>query len=142
MIDLLFSIFKGLFKEQLKVENYNAVLKYEKAKVTNHNQRSFPIGSKVMLQKEGPFPLIIGEVKEHHLNTELNKMYCVIEDSSGVKYEAVTNIIDWTSNRETFLKKLRWHQRLTTINTSCNYSDEDAEKIEKEFSLQEKEFFY
>ena len=131
MIKFLFDFFTPLFKEELDEFRYQCILENDRAQEQIFYQVNFPIGSKIIHQTKGPYPLLVGEVIDHVYDKESNQLLCKVKDSSGNSHTISGVILNWNEHKEKYLRRLHWWERWSIFNEDSISSEEGNSQTEE-----------
>ena len=133
---MLYKLFLHLFNTYIR----KAISEHEHNNSLNFYKNQFPVGSKIIFQKNEPFPLIIGDVIGYELNDNDNdNVYlCKIMDTKGETHIINGPVLKWNPYKEASIRKLQWWERFNLLNDEF-ITKEDADKASQELRLKDLE---
>ena len=131
MFKFLFELFTPLFREELEEYRYQCILENDQAQEQIFYQINFPVGTKIIYQTKGPYPLLIGNVIDHVYNKESNQLLCKVEDKNGKVHIISGAILHWNDHKEKYLRRLHWWERWSIFNDDVISSEEGNNQTEE-----------
>ena len=128
---MILKILNKLFKKQMERFKQKSIQEYEEKNHQIFYQVNFPLGTKIIYQENGPYPLIIGEVVDYEFDQDSNQFLCKIEKTNKETKIISGALLEWNEHREKYLRKLHWWERWSIFN-SDTISTEEGNRLTEE----------